>query len=282
LIDLAGHTHNNRLDIFAMKPAPIQISYLGYPGSTGLKTMDYRITDTIADPVGDYDNYFTEKLIRISPPFICYQPPDNSPEISALPMIKNGYITFGSFNYLGKINDCVIQLWIKLLRQIPDARLILKSHPFHDRKVCQRFQEMFILKGVQQHRLDFRGNLPDLNQHLSQYSDIDIALDTFPYNGTTTTCESLWMGVPVLTITGEFHAARVGTSLMQSLGLKDWVASDATQFIQKACLFTNQPRLLSTLRQNLRLIMKKSDLCNGYLHAQKLETVYRNILLKRI
>jgi predicted O-linked N-acetylglucosamine transferase (SPINDLY family) len=279
LIDLAGHTHHNRLDIFAMKPAPIQMTYLGYPASTGLSTIDYRLTDSVADPEAN-DAYYTEILIKMKPPFICYQPPDNAPEISELPMNINGYITFGSFNYLGKTNDYVIQLWIKLLEHIPDARLILKSRPFHDRQVRQQFQEKFISNGIHQNRLDFRGVVPGLNQHLSQYSDIDIALDTFPYNGTTTTCESLWMGVPVLTSTGECHAARVGTTLMQSLGLNDWVAKDETDFVQKACLFSKQSQLLSVLRKQLRNILHQSDLCNGQLHAHKLESVYRDILGK--
>jgi predicted O-linked N-acetylglucosamine transferase (SPINDLY family) len=277
LVDLAGHTSHNRLDIFAMKPAPVQITYLGYPNTTGLKTMDYRITDTIADPVIDTTHY-TEKLIQIKSPFICYQPPDNAPEISDLPMLSKGYITFGSFNYLGKINDCVIQLWAILLKQIPDARLVLKSRPFHDSQICKRFWEKFASKGISENRLDLRGSTPGLNRHLSNYHDIDIALDPFPYNGTTTTCEALWMGVPVLTITGKNHSERVGTALMQSIGLKDWIAADDIQFLNKACLLARQPHLLSRLRHQLRTIMKISDLCNGAQHAQKLESVYKKIV----
>jgi len=281
LLDLAGHTHRNRLDIFAMKPAPIQMTYLGYPGTTGLTTMDYRITDTIADPIDDTDHY-TEKLIQIDPPFICYQPPDNSPDITDLPMNMNGYITFGSFNYLGKINDCVIQLWAKLLHQIPDARLVLKSRPFHDSLAYKRFKEMFVSKGISENRLDLRASIPEFNKHLCQYHDIDIALDPFPYNGTTTTCEALWMGVPVLTITGTCHSERVGTVLMKSIGLTDWIANDKIQFIQKASLFAKQTHLLSRLRQQLRNIMKTSDLCNGALHVQKLESVYKKVCCREL
>jgi predicted O-linked N-acetylglucosamine transferase (SPINDLY family) len=277
LIDLAGHTHANRLDIFAMKPAPIQMTYLGYPGTTGLTTIDYRITDTIADSIDDTDHY-TEKLIQIPAPFVCYQPPDNAPDVSDLPMNKNGYITFGSFNYLGKINKYVIQLWAKLLNQIPDARLVLKSRPFHDSLVCKRFQDMFASKGISEERLDLRGSNPGLNMHLSNYHDIDIGLDPFPYNGTTTTCEALWMGVPVLTITGKYHSERVGTALMQSIGLKDWIAANDVQFLKKAYLLARQPNLLSKLRQQLRTIMKTSDLCNGAQHAQRLESVYKKIV----
>jgi predicted O-linked N-acetylglucosamine transferase (SPINDLY family) len=275
LIDLAGHTLHNRLDIFAMKPAPIQITYLGYPGTSGLTTIDYRITDNIADPVDTL--HYTEKLIRIAPPFVCYQPPDNAPEPSDLPMNQNGYITFGSFNYLGKINDNVIQLWIELLKQIPNAQLVLKSRPFHDSQMCKRFQEMFISKGISQKRLNFRGSTPGLYQHLSHYHDIDIALDPFPYNGTTTTCEALWMGVPVLTIAGNVHSERVGTVLMKCLGLDDWVTIDEKQFIRQACLFSEHPHLLSKLRRNLRHIMCASDLCNGALHAKKMESVYKKV-----
>ena len=275
LIDLAGHTQNNRLDIFALKPAPVQMTYLGYPGTTGLATMDYRITD-ITDSVDD-KVYYTEKLIQIKPPFICYQPPENTPDVKDLPMNINGYITFGSFNYLGKINEFVVQLWSKLLAQIPDARLVLKSRPFHDSMISKRFREMFASRGISENRLDFRGSTPGLNNHLSNYNDIDIALDPFPYNGTTTTCEALWMGVPVLTISGKYHSERVGTVLMQSIGLIDWIASDEIHFIKKASLFANQPLLLSKLRQQLRNIMNKSDLCNGKIHTKKLESVYRKV-----
>jgi len=277
LIDLAGHTHANRLDIFAMKPAPVQMTYLGYPATTGLTTIDYRITDIIADPIDDTENY-TEKLMQIPAPFICYQPPDNAPHVSDLPMNTNGYITFGSFNYLGKINEYVIQLWAKLLNHIPGARLVLKSRPFHDSLVCKRFLKLFESKGISQNRLDLKGSTPEVNKHLSHYHDIDIALDPFPYNGTTTTCEALWMGVPVLTITGKYHSERVGTVLMQVIGLKDWIAADDIQFLKKAYLFARQPKLLSKLRQQLRTIMKTSDLCNGAQHAQKLESVYKKIV----
>jgi len=280
LVDLSGHMIHNRLDIFAMKPAPVQITYLGYPGTTGLKTMDYRLTDTIADPVNNAF-YYTEQLIRINPPFICYQPPDDAPEVSNLPMIVNGYITFGSFNYLGKINNYVIQLWATLLKQIPDARLILKSHPLHDSMVCKRFHEMFVSKGISKNRLDFRRSVSGLNEHLRQYQDIDIALDPFPYNGTTTTCEALWMGVPVLTITGNYHSERVGTVLMRSIGLNDWIAADNVQFIKKACLFAKHPQLLARVRQHLRPIMRVSDLCNGKLHTHKLESVYKKVCCRK-
>jgi len=280
LVDLAGHTHHNRLDIFAMKPSPIQLSYIGYPNTTGLNTMDYRITDTITDPDKNEDRFYTEKLIRIPPPFICYSPPENSPKISDLPMITNGYITFGSFNYLGKINECVIELWAALLKQIPDARLFLKSRPLHDPEVCRQFKDRFQSKGISENRLNFRGSVAGLNNHLNQYNKMDIALDPFPYNGTTTTCEALWMGVPVLTITGDSHAGRVGTTLLTSLGLTDWISQNKTQFIQKAGLFAKHPQLLSALRHCLRMQMEKSDLCNAELHTQKLETIYTKIAYK--
>ena len=280
LVDLAGHTHHNRLDIFAMKPAPVQITYLGYPGTTGLTTIDYRISDRIADPMNDNKQY-TEELIRIEPPFICYDPPDNSPDPSDLPMIGNGFITFGSFNHLGKINHCVVQLWIKLLHLIPDARLILKSRPFHDIQVCKRFQDMFRSGGISENRVDLWGNVSDFKTHLSQYHSIDIALDPFPYNGTTTTCEALWMGVPVLTITGSFHSERVGTVLLQCIGFTDWIARNEKQFLQKASFFAKQPQVLSQLRQQTRRIMRESDLCNGELHTQKLESAYRKIWISK-
>jgi predicted O-linked N-acetylglucosamine transferase (SPINDLY family) len=279
LIDLAGHTYENLLDVFAMKPAPIQMTYLGYPATTGLETMDYRITDIIADP-GIYTSHYTEKLIHIPPPFICYQPPDNAPEISELPMIKNGYITFGSFNHLGKINHSVIQLWSVLLNKIPTARLVLKSRPFHDKHVQDQFKQLFLSNGIENNRLDFRGTVSGIKNHLSHYHDIDIALDPFPYNGTTTTCESLWMGVPVLTVSGNCHAGRVGSSLLKSIGLNEWVAQNSNIFIQKAMMLERQPDLLLNIRYNMRNILKVSDLCNANLHTKKLESVYMKLRLK--
>ena len=202
LVDLSGHTDDSRLLVFAHKPAPIQISYLGYPNTTGLSTIDYRITDHYADPDGE-EQFHTEKLLRLAPSFLCYQPPQDAPDVAELPYDNNHCITFGSFNNLSKVNERVITLWVELLQRIPTARLCLKNMAFKDPDVIADYIEKFTSQGISAERLEFIGWVTVKNSHLELYNRIDICLDTFPYNGTTTTCESLWMGVPVITLLGD-------------------------------------------------------------------------------
>ena len=280
LVDLAGHTYNHRLDIFAMKSAPIQVTYIGYPNTTGLSQMDYRLTDSITDPLKNNSEY-SENVINLSPPFICYYPPEKIPEISALPFLKNQYITFGSFNYLGKINNHVIQSWAELLREIPESRLIIKSRPLSDISVQKKIIELFIHEGVEKERIFLIGHVHSKYQHLSLYNQVDIALDPFPYNGTTTTCEALLMGVPVLTIEGSNHAGRVSKSLLISIGLQDFIAKNQFDFIDKAQrLFREQP-LLIKLRSHLRGILFKSKLCDSLEHTRLLESAFTIIWKKK-
>jgi len=280
LVDLSGHTYNNRLDIFALKPSPLQVTYLGYPNTTGLHQIDYRFTDSITDPIGDNIEY-TEKIWQLDPPFVCYNPPESLPEISLLPFSYNDYITFGSFNYLGKINYKVIKLWSELLKKIPKSRLFLKSRPLHDLKVKKRISDLFSQEGIDKKRLLLKGHVGSYFDHLSQYNLVDIALDPFPYNGTTTTCESLLMGVPVLTVEGINHAARVGKSLLYSIGLKDWVARNEKELLIKTQVLMSNKRLLINLRSKLRNLFFHTDLCNQKKHTQKLEAAFYKIWQKK-
>lgn len=276
LIDLAGHTAGNHLSVFCEKPAPVQITYLGYPNTTGISAIDYRITDRTADP-DEMDVYYTERLIRKAGCFLCYQPPQAGPDIVNPPVHDNGFITFGSFNSLAKIGPQVIALWSRLLRQIPRAKLIIKNPSLSDETVKGVVVEKFKACGVNPDKLQLIGLIEDLNTHLECYNLIDIALDTFPYNGTTTTCEALWMGVPVITISGNRHASRVGRSLLGVAGLTSLVAEDEAGLVDIAQHFYNDPMQLSRLRSGMRERMKNSPLLDGVAFAEEMESIYLKV-----
>ena len=231
LVDLAGHTADNRMAVFARRAAPIQVSWIGYPATTGLSRMDYRVTDVLADPEGDADRWHSETLLRIDPGFLCYRPPDISP----IPITAESRPpTFGSFNNFAKINEKVIEVWSNLLVAVPESRLLLKCRQLADAELCDRVKRAFGERGVGAERLILRGRIGSREEHMALYGQVDVALDTFPYNGTTTTCEALWMGVPVVTLSGKRHAARVGTSLLTRAGWAGWIAQDTAQYIETA------------------------------------------------
>ena len=199
LVDLAGHTADNRPLVFARKPAPVQVAWLGYPGTTGLSTMDYRLTDMVSNPPGLTDAFYTEQLIRLPDTYWCYQPADGTPEVNALPALSAGHVTFGCLNNFAKVTSVTLLAWRQLLRQMPNARLLLHcKEGSHRHKV----RELLTQEGIDPARLDFTGLLP-WPQYFQLYHRIDIALDTFPHGGGTTTCDALWMGVPVVTLAGQ-------------------------------------------------------------------------------
>jgi predicted O-linked N-acetylglucosamine transferase (SPINDLY family) len=229
LVDLAGHTANNRLPVFGRRAAPVQVTWIGYPATTGLAQMDYRITDDWADPPGETDDFHSETLLRLPNGFLCYAPPSGI----AIPAVDRDArpLTFGSFNNLSKVTDDVIALWCRILHEVPDARMLLKSRQLEDDGVRRRILDAFARHGVPEDRLNLRARVPSRDGHLALYGEVDVALDTFPYNGTTTTCEALWMGVPVVTLAGKLHAGRVGASLLHQCGLDDWVAGNEEEFV---------------------------------------------------
>ena len=269
LIDLSGHTSGNRLPVFAKRAAPVQVSWLGYPATTGLKAMDARLTDAIADPIGDADHHHSEKLVRLSPCFLAYGPPENAPAVSELPATKNGYVTFGSFNNLSKINPEVIAAWSRILKATPNAQLMLKGRTMDSPGVRDRLVEQFQANGIEADRLDLVGWVPRDQNPLALYGKMDIALDTFPYNGTTTTCEALWMGVPVITYTGDRHAARVGASLLSAIGLTEGLTLNKEGYEKTATALASDFSALNALRQSLRSRMAASVLCNSEHFAKK-------------
>jgi predicted O-linked N-acetylglucosamine transferase (SPINDLY family) len=277
LVDLAGHTSENRLLVFAHRPAPVQVTWLGYPGTTGMPVIDYRLTDDIADPPGESDKYHSESLIRLPQGFLCYGPPKDAPEVSGLPARRNGCITFGSFNNLPKINPEVIGLWSRLLHQVVDSRLVLKSKQFADEHVRQRFLALFFDCGVAAERVTLLPRVASTAGHLSLYHQVDIGLDPFPYNGTTTTCEALWMGVPVITLRGDRHAGRVGASILTRLGLGDMVAEDEDKYVGIGIKLAQDINALATLRSGMRSRMQSSGLCDGKSFARTMEDTYQKV-----
>ncbi len=280
LVDLAGHTQGNRLGLFAARAAPIQVSAIGYPATTGLAAMDYRLCDAITDPL-DADDYASETPVRLVPGLHCYAPPP-APPVSSLPALAKGHLTLGSFNKLAKISAATVALWVNVLRALPNARLVIKAKALADGATQGLLLEKFTAAGIDPGRLTLSGWIPGDAGHLALYQDIDIALDTFPYNGTTTTCEALWMGVPVVTLAGRGHAARVSASLLAAVGLADWIAPTPEAFAARVVSAAADLPGLAGLRAGLREKMRRSPLCDARAHARGLEAAYRTIWRDKI
>lgn len=274
LVDLAGHTANNRLPVFAARPAPIQISWLGYPNTTGMQAIDYRLTDDIADPPGS-GKYYSEKLIRLPGGFLCYRPPVATPKaISIPPSLDKQYLTFGSFNNITKLTPQTINVWCEILRLVKGSRLILKSLQLNDEVTKNRLYEMFNNNGIPSDRIDMLGKTPTIGEHLKLYNQVDVCLDPFLYNGTTTTLEALWMGVPVITLSGDRHAARVGNSILSHIGLSELIAENTEEYIAICQNLASDFDRLRFFRKNIRNLLSKSSLCDDIGFAQKIENFY--------
>lgn len=279
LVDLSGHTAGNRLGALARKPAPVQIGYLGYPGPTGLARLDYRITDPIADPApvaGEGENE-GEKLLRLPDCFHCYRPPLASPERRSSPFAERGYVTFGSFNNLAKIGPEVLDSWAQILKRTPPSRLHMKSFGLASVATRRRIVERFAAHGVAPERIVFVDYAADPGSHLTHYLEIDLALDSFPYNGTTTTCEALWMGTPVVSWLGLTHPGRVGASLLGAVGLPELVGRDLADYVDLAVDLAAAPARLRAYHQSLRARLKASPLCDEPRFVAALERAYRDV-----
>ncbi len=274
LIDLAGHTSGNRLPVFAARPAPVQITYLGYGTTTGLPTMDYRLTDDVADPA-DERSLHTEELLRLPAGILCFAAPADAPDVSELPMQSNGHITFGSFNNLSKLSAPTLDLWAEVLRAVPESRLMLKNRSFADEDVRRRYQELFQQHGVEPDRVELVGPTKTIAEHLALYHRIDVGLDPFPYNGATTTCESLWMGVPVITLRGKSFVGRMSASLLTRVGLSDFITESPDAYLHRAWVCAAAAEPLAQLRRNLRPVVAASPLCDQASYVRGLEAAYR-------
>ncbi|MBC8445498.1 MAG: tetratricopeptide repeat protein [Rhodospirillaceae bacterium] len=276
LVDLGGHTAGHRLNVIAQKPAPIQVTWIGYPNTSGLDTVDYRFVDNITDPAGDADKLHTEQLWRLPRSFTCYLEQSNFPVAEDLAALGTGQVTFGSFNNASKISPSSIATWARILNRVEGARLILKSGSLVDEGTQKRFHDQFKAHGIPANRIELLGKVSS-EEHLRLYDKIDIGLDPFPYNGTTTTCEAMYMGVPVICLLGDRHAARVTGSLMTQVGLADLVAQSEDEYVEKAVeLASDLPRLLE-IRRNLRPNMLNSPLCDGPGHTLEVEAAYREM-----
>ena len=271
LFELAGHTAYNRLGVFALKPAPLQVSYLGYPGSTGLPTMDFRITDAFADPRGTTDHLHVEKLIRVPECAWCFEPDAAAPEVSPLPALKNGFVTFGCFNNMAKLNPALFETWAEILLRVPGSHLRLKARTLTDDGVRKELMAYFTDRGIEENRLDFFGHTRKIIEHLSHYHSVDIALDSFPYHGTTTTCEAMWMGCPVVTRAGKTHVSRVGVSLLSAVGLQEFITDTREDYIEKAVALAGQKERLEELRTGMRERLRESVLMDEKRFVQGFE-----------
>lgn len=275
LVDFSGHTKNNALPILAYKPAPIQISGIGYFNTTGLKAVDYFLTDIYVDPVGQNDELFTEKLLRLPHSHFCYTPPSFMPEvIGDAPFKRNGYITFGSFNHFTKTTDEVLRVWQKILSKVNGAKLVLKSKVFMHEDTKKNILDRLYRVGFTASQLDLR---PETMPYLDEYNDIDIALDTFPYPGGGTSCEALYMGVPLISLAGNRHGSRFGYSLLKNIGLEECIAFSKEAYVQKAVDLASQPQRIAELRKNLRGQMQNSPLMDGVGYVQAIEEFYQRI-----
>ncbi|MBF0380748.1 MAG: tetratricopeptide repeat protein [Magnetococcales bacterium] len=280
LVDLSGHTKNNRLLLFARKPAPIQVTYLGYPNTTGLDVMDYRITDEIADPQGEAEQFCVENLVRLKNGFLCYSPPSQTPDVAPLSLKTNGYVTFVSFNNLAKISAEVVKTWAKILNEVPDSKLLIKNNSLGCPSVKNRYISLFEQESIDASRLILLPRVEDVEDHLSTYAKGDIALDPFPYNGTTTTCEALWMGVPVIALRGERHSGRVTASILTQVGLEEHIAENVDEYIEKAVVLANDHSKLKKYRKKLRSKIKKSSLCDGKEFSKNMASAFRDMWKK--
>ena len=275
LVDLSGHTAHNSLLVFAQKPAPILVTWLGSPNTTGLSAIDYRFTDVITDPIGETEQFNSETLFRLPNGFHCYGGNETARVNAELPHQNRGHITFGSFNNMSKLTPEVIKVWSKILNAVPQSQLLLKtSLVTHN---LSHYVQLFKQEGISEDRIEYQGHLPSNHEHLELYGAIDIGLDPFPYNGVTTTCEALWMGVPVITLAGDRHAGRVGASILTNVGLTDFIAQDIDGYIQLAVEMAANPTYLQEIRRGLRKRMLGSPLCDGSSFANDIEKAYQKM-----
>ena len=250
LIDLSGHSRGNRLPVFSYKPAPVQVSWLGYFATTGLPEMDYFLGDPYMSPNLE-SNHFTEFVWKLSETWLCLKPPSFEFPVSVLPAISNGFVTFGSFANLSKMNDRVVKTWASVLHRIPTSKLFLKTNQFTDVVQIEAVQKLYEKYGIKADRLILDG--PDSRSaYFEAYNKVDIVLDTFPYPGGTTSVDALWMGVPVLTVKGDRFLSHLGESIAINAGNRDWIAHDLNDYVEKAVNLTSDVELLANHRSSLR------------------------------
>ena len=275
LIDLSGHTGENRLPAFAWKPAPVQATWLGYLGTTGVAAIDYLIADDWTLPP-ESEPQFTEKIWRLPRSYLCFTPPDEDGTIGPLPALTNGYVTFGSFNNLTKVGPEVVSLWARVLHAVPGSRLLLKTLQFIEPSVRQDVAQQFARYGISSSRLMLEPPVPRAD-YLKPFNRVDIALDPFPYPGITTSVECLWMGVPFVTLAGGTFMARQGVGLLNNAGLPDWIAADEDEYVKLAARRAGELHTLQQLRQELRARVLASPIFDARSFARNFESAMRGM-----
>jgi protein O-GlcNAc transferase len=275
LIDLSGHTGENRLPAFAWKPAPVQATWLGYLGTTGVGAIDYLIADDWTLPP-ELESHFTEKIWRLPKSYLCFTPPVEDDTIGPLPALANGYVTFGSFNNLIKLGPDVISLWARVLHAVPESRLLLKTNQFIEPSVRHEVAQKFAHHGIEGSRLMIEPTVPRAD-YLKPFNRVDIALDPFPYPGITTSVEGLWMGVPFVTLAGKTFMARQGVGLLNNAGLADWVAADEDDYVKLAARRAGDLQTLQQLRQELRARVHASPIFDAESFARNFEGAMRGM-----
>lgn len=272
LVELNGHTRGNRLTALAHRPAPVQVTYLGYGASTGVDAIGYRVTDGVIDPVEEADRWYSEKLLRLPGSMWCYAPPYEAPEVQRLPASAKGHITFGSFNNIAKIGAGVLDTWSEIAARGPGTRFVFAGVPAGSART--RISDAFEQRGVGAERLEFHDRVT-ADRYYALYHEVDVALDSFPYNGAATTCDALWLGVPVLTLAGEDALARSGLSLLSSLGMREWVVASPGDYVAKAMQCAQDVGQLAALRAELRGRLRRSPLCDGRSFVAAFEKLIR-------
>ena len=273
LVDISGHSAFNRLDCFALKPAPVQASWLGYPFTTGLEEIDFVIMDDVVVRPGE-EPLFTEAVVRLTPSRFCCQPPKAAPDVVAPPALRNGWITFGSFNNIAKLTPEVIELWCALLHRLPTSRLVLKSPAFSDLAVARRMRETICDTGLTSARFELRPG-STYNLMLAEYGDIDIALDPFPFGGGVTSSEALWMGVPIVTLPSWHPASRQTASILHAIGREEWVAQDQAGYLALAIELATDSARLADYRESQRTTFAQSALCDKRTFGVQLNSALR-------
>jgi predicted O-linked N-acetylglucosamine transferase (SPINDLY family) len=275
LFDLAGHTARNRMLTFVRKPAPIQITWIGYEGTTGLSAIDYLLADRYMVSESA-EAHCREKVLRLPDSYLCFDPPEEAPAVSALPALSSGHVTFASCNNLAKINEQVVATWAEILRRVPESRLLLKYRGLEDDGLRTRFLDLFAAQGISANRLEIEGWSP-LGELLARHGGIDVALDPFPFTGGVTTCNALWMGVPVVTWPGETFASRHALSFLSTIGIRETIAGSHEEYVDIAAgLAADLPRL-AAIRASLRQRVAASPLCDGKRFAGHLLEILRGL-----
>jgi predicted O-linked N-acetylglucosamine transferase (SPINDLY family) len=270
LLDLSGHTAKNRLPVFAWKPAPVQCTWLGLPTTTGVAEMDYVLGDPIATPPEDA-SHFSEQIWRLPETYICLSVPEGVQTVATLPALRNGFITFASFNNLAKMNDATVALWARILKAIPTSRLLLKTKQLKDQSILSATLQRFVVHDIDIERLTLEGPTEQRTNHLENYHRVDIGLDPYPYPGVTTSAEALWMGVPVLSMQGDRFMSRTAASIAYNAGLPDWVARNEDDYVAKAIQFSQDIPRLAVLREGLREQVRLSPLFDAPRFAKNFE-----------